>query len=546
MLADPDREVLRFIVHEGTTKAGYPTASSVERRRPGTQTIMERLQEAGFIRLNIDGRTLVPTAAGLRSAADMTAWAEMETMGLVLGALKDQYSSQPQLPASTKMIAEHLQLPEKTVGRVVLLLAMELGLSWSGAPDGTSATVGLDERILDADPFSKPGPEIAELWAVDRPSVVGIRRLAVDGWAPFKEFSVDLDRLTVLVGANATGKSSLGAVLAWLAERMRGPMPPEIAENRGIRSLFRKGAAARLSLGLNLDIGQARPLDARFEVLGPEGNPRVVGEFLGVGAEFVVQRSGTSVRFRGTSGGVQQGGAGARDFALANLGPAAPGIAVAVRDSFARIRVYGSFDVKDGSLMRFPQLIEPDASLNTDGSNLVAVLHRLRNSRDTWDELQGVLRSAVPGFRSLEVEAAARKGHAAAFWREEGVSERLELADLSDGTLRLLCWVALCLSAKPGTFIVADEPEQGLHPRVLAVLADLFGRAADRGQVLVMTHSPDLLARFPFGSIRVLTKEDGVPKALKPADSAALRGMLTEVGGGIAELFRSEELEALS
>ena len=89
--------------------------------------------------------------------------------------------------------------------------------------------------------------------------------------------------------------------------------------------------------------------------------------------------------------------------------------------------------------------------------------------QEVWAELETHLRSAVPGFRSLNIDMRGGPGMVIGTWRESGVSSESSLADLSDGTLRLLCWAVLCLSPDPPPLLCVDEPELGLHPRVLPV-----------------------------------------------------------------------------
>src|SRR5262249_51113011 len=154
-------------------------------------------------------------------------------------------------------------------------------------------------------------------------------------------------------------------------------------------------------------------------------------------------------------------------------------------------------------------------------------------------------RASVPGFLSLGAKARA-KGMTIAVVRERGVEEELTLADLSDGTLRLLCWFALALSPNPPPLICIDEPEIGIHPRALPVLAGALKLASGRSQIIVATHSPHFLAQFELDDIAVMRKEDGHAVFVRPATVEALRREVEEIGGdAIARLFLSEELEVL-
>jgi predicted ATPase len=134
-----------------------------------------------------------------------------------------------------------------------------------------------------------------------------------------------------------------------------------------------------------------------------------------------------------------------------------------------------------------------------------------------------------------------------AFWQEEGVDEDLSLADLSDGTLHLLCWMTLCLHPHPPGLICIDEPDQGVHPRTLPLLAGLFLKAADRTQILLTTHASYFLLQFDLGQIAVLRKENGEVRFYKPRDSAALTESLADFGPEELEVMhRSDELEKLA
>jgi predicted ATPase len=162
-------------------------------------------------------------------------------------------------------------------------------------------------------------------------------------------------------------------------------------------------------------------------------------------------------------------------------------------------------------------------------------------------ELQEVLRFAIPGFAGLTVLARGGPGEVIAFWREAGVDNALSLADLSDGVLRLICWSVLCLQPNPPTLICIDEPDQGVHPRTLPVLAGLFKKACERTQVLLATHASYFLMQFELSNVAVLRKENGEAKFIKPSSSKMLTENLAEFGSAELEVMhRSDELERLA
>lgn len=92
-------------------------------------------------------------------------------------------------------------------------------------------------------------------------------------------------------------------------------------------------------------------------------------------------------------------------------------------------------------------------------------------------------------------------------WREKGSEYRFQPHQLSDGTLRFICLATLLLQPDPPTTIIVDEPELGLHPHALSVLAGLVRSAASRTQVIMTTQSVTLVDQFAPRDIVVVDRE---------------------------------------
>jgi predicted ATPase len=93
-------------------------------------------------------------------------------------------------------------------------------------------------------------------------------------------------------------------------------------------------------------------------------------------------------------------------------------------------------------------------------------------------------------------------------WREKGSDYRFQPHQLSDGTLRFICLATLLLQPNPPTTIIVDEPELGLHPRALGVLAGLVRSAAAKSQVIMTTQSVTLLNQFSPEDVVVIDREE--------------------------------------
>jgi predicted ATPase len=163
-------------------------------------------------------------------------------------------------------------------------------------------------------------------------------------------------------------------------------------------------------------------------------------------------------------------------------------------------------------LLRSPQRVVDSTPLDERGANLVAVLRSVLNGLD-GDTLRQSLRALVDGVQDVEVQALG--GHLVAELvygtGGDGAAEqvRFDLGLESDGTIRLLAILAALYQSPPRTLTVIEEPERNIHPGALGVLADVIKEASTRGQVLITTHSPDLIDKFDADDIRVVERVDG-------------------------------------
>lgn len=384
-------------------------------------------------------------------------------------------------------------------------------------------------------------------------------RIEIDGYRAFRSFVAEPGDLTVIIGANATGKSSLFDFLRFVSRAAQDTLPPEIDERSAGRLIFHGAAPERIRFSLTLDLDQRFPLRYEAEILGPVGAPRVSHERLATIRPLRESERKPFIFLDFTAGrGVVRDPRARKlvrpewtvkpnELALRRaLDPTLVTLSH-VQALLADCRFYSGFDVSTSAAVRRPVPTEPEPWLDERGGNLSAVMIWLNHEHPAiWRELEAHLGTAVPGFRSLNVKLRGGPGTVIGAWREAGVETELTLADLSDGTLRLLCWTVLCLAPKLPPLICVDEPELGLHPRVLPMLAGLFRLASARTQVLIATHSPYFLSHFQLDEIAVMRKEDGAAQFLRPSSSRALRAAVEEIGGeAISRLHLSDELETL-
>ncbi len=381
-----------------------------------------------------------------------------------------------------------------------------------------------------------------------------LKSLKIQGYRALKDFSAPLGALEVLVGANGSGKTSVFEFLSFLRNAMSQDIPPEVVAGSVGQQIFHrsKGEPSREVLAWILNLYRDEsfpPLLYSGAVTGPVGRPALLLE------EAQILDGQLLLSFHRSSLAHIQGEAGEEAIELRKPNRLAlsfvtnPGYQTLyeLREYIGGWRFYSSFRISADKI-RQPAIVEQEPVLQEDAGNLSSVLHYLYTEHPrAFDELQQHLRAVVPGFKSLTVKARGGPGQVLAFWQEEGIDVDLTLADLSDGILRLLCWIVICLHPKPPALICIDEPDQGVHPRTLPLLAGLFEKASDRTQILLATHASYFLLQFGIERIAVLRKENGQVKFLKPKDSGALTGILEDFGADeIERLHRSDELEQLA
>ncbi len=169
--------------------------------------------------------------------------------------------------------------------------------------------------------------------------------------------------------------------------------------------------------------------------------------------------------------------------------------------------------------------------------------------RSSVDDLRDFMKAAYPTFEEIHCDTTfGTPPQVLVRVREKGMPRSMDLSELSDGMLRFLCLATALLTPLSPPLVAIDEPEAGLHPRLLPIVADLIKTASERMQVLVTTHSPDLLNQFKIDDVVVMTRdrEDVKAKWHRPSDRKSLVEMLKSVQGEtLGDLHRSGELEAL-
>ena len=382
-----------------------------------------------------------------------------------------------------------------------------------------------------------------------------VRKLIVEGFRSIRSEAVEFDNPTFLVGRNGSGKSNLVNALAFLGEAMTNPLSEVLSSRGGGRvvchgssSLTHMGDQRKFRLGV---------------VLGPIGDEIAGARYAIEVASIGVDRSSYGVLREQC---VIDGPGGrrnwferdtAKDAFRSNVDGLNPRL---VRESLALPLVGG--DARFAPLVRAldgmrAYSIDPDRlrewhvpdagrTLRGDGTNTASILRRIsENDPDDLQRICEILGAIVPAIERVEVkESGIKLGlEFAQRWDDGPKSFTLEAASMSDGTLRALGLLASIYQPSAPTLIAIEEPEATIHPGALGVILDVLRHAGDRTQLIVTTHSPEMLDAdwLEDRHIRIVSWQDGATRVtpLAVGSREALRQHLMTAG----ELLRSNALE---
>ncbi|MBF8276899.1 MAG: family ATPase [Candidatus Brocadiaceae bacterium] len=144
-----------------------------------------------------------------------------------------------------------------------------------------------------------------------------------------------------------------------------------------------------------------------------------------------------------------------------------------------------------------------------DAANISAFLMRLQNEkREHYERIVKTVRLAAPFFGDFVLKEVA-SGQTQLLWRERYGDQLFYPHQLSDGSLRFVCLATLLLQPSPPSTVIIDEPELGLHPYAIEVLAGMLREASSRCQVIVSTQSKQLVDEFEAEDLIVVDRKDG-------------------------------------
>lgn len=335
-----------------------------------------------------------------------------------------------------------------------------------------------------------------------------IKKLSIEGFKSIGKLEdFELRSLNVLIGANGAGKSNFVSFFRLLREIIDQRLQLAVNTGGGADAFLYMGPKVTGQIAAKLQFGES---GYDFTLLPTVDNRLVF-------ADETVTWYKTPDFPVYTEFGSGHSEAVIRD---AEGDPAPMGVYQGppfVCNAVASWVVFHFHDTGDTAAVRRWGAIIDNEFLRPDARNLAAFLYRLRTTHpEAYKKIRDVVRLAVPFFDDFKLRAVPQSPEMIQLeWTQTGSEYFFRPSQLSDGTLRFICLAtALLQPALPST-VLFDEPELGLHPYALTLLANLLQQAARRSatdtprQVIVSTQSAALLNEFAPEDVIVVERSGG-------------------------------------
>lgn len=363
-----------------------------------------------------------------------------------------------------------------------------------------------------------------------------LKSIRVAGWKSIKDSErIELGAQNIFIGANGSGKSNLVSFFKLLNAMSEERLQEFIGTSGGANSVLHYGAKVTPILKAKLEFEAETGTTAYYVTLvNARVDTLIFRDETGIASSDDPNSDVDTLIFREESvdsrehpgflndlrGGLWHPKIGPRESVwetvLAREAKRNNNTAKVARQLFASCRVYHFHDTSESSPVRRRGYVNNNRFLMPDGGNLAAMLYRFKESESTsesmaYDRIVNTIRQVAPFFGDFDLEPLANDpSNILLNWRERGVDQPFSPAQLSDGTLRVMALTTLLLQPEGSlpAVIVIDEPELGLHPFAIGVLASLVKKAAHHCQVILATQSPEVVDQFEREDIIVVDRKD--------------------------------------
>lgn len=351
-----------------------------------------------------------------------------------------------------------------------------------------------------------------------------IKKIAIANFKSIRALELSLNVTNILIGANGVGKSNFISFFKMLRSLKSNTLNKYVAEQGYMDNLVNYGLGTGIPIWGELSFSKdnetlihtyafsLKPDNKNLAIIDHESSTQWTGgdQTLGQGYTNYNQTDQSIHLVR-------------EDQAVYKL----------TTDYFDTLNVYHFHDTSADSPLKKTARVHDNLFLREDGSNLAAFLYYLQEKHpQRLNLIEKVIRSIAPFFGQFNLHPdRLNEEYIQLEWKEIGYDRYQNVQNLSDGTLRFIALTALMLQPNPPKVIIIDEPELGLHPSAITMLAGLIRKVTPKSQVILSTQSIQLVNEFEPEDIIVVDRKNEQSE-FKRLDSDKLQIWLEEYGLG--------------
>lgn len=325
-----------------------------------------------------------------------------------------------------------------------------------------------------------------------------LQTLKIKNFKSIREQTLSLGALNVFIGGNGVGKSNLIAVFRFLREIVTQNLAGYTALKGGADTLLHFGRKHSPDMGFFLEFGEGDTTNAyRIQLKGTEDDALRVW----VEKALYHEQKHYPLPYEKTVATI------ADESQLKTVDHIC---ARQVTRDLESYRVYHFHDTSDTAAVKASCDVEDNRVLRPQAENLAAFLYWLQEKKpDYFSNIEDTIRQIAPFFDGFRLAPSRlNENRIRLEWKEKGSDAYFNASALSDGTLRFICLATLLLQPELPAVVLLDEPELGLHPAAVTLLANLLASASTRSQVLVATQSVTLVNQFEPADVWAVDRLD--------------------------------------
>lgn len=354
-----------------------------------------------------------------------------------------------------------------------------------------------------------------------------LENIQIEGYKSFRELELSLAPVNVLIGANGSGKSNFISLFRMLNRMTKRELQLYIAQSGGADHILHYGrkVTEELIVGVRFLSTDKRDRSYVCRLQAAEDHLVITYE-----AASLVDSSREP---KGSTGVFDEGAY--RESLLPQRAKQRGGVSAYVYNALNSWQVYHFHDTSESARVKQLGDLCQNERLLPDAGNLAAYLYLLREKHpEHYRNIVETICLASPFFGDFVLRPHPFNTEKIRLeWRERGSDLIFGPNALSDGTLRFICLATLFLQPEqflPAT-IILDEPELGLHPYAIKLLAEMVSRTAQHTQVILATQSVPLVNQFSPEDILVVDRVEGV-STIRRLESAQIEHWLDDYSLG--------------